>query len=248
MPPRSTRGLRADRFLVDRGYAATRAQAQSAISAGRVEANGAPVRKPSQLLASDATIGFEKPHPYVSRAALKLIAALDRFALSPAGRICLDAGASTGGFTQVLLERGAARVYAVDVGRAQLHPTLGADPRIVSLGGVNARHLSRIHVPESADAVVADLSFISLKLVLPAALHLAGRGAWLVALVKPQFEAGRAAIGKGGIVRDDRARLAAVAGIADWLPSLGWQVEGTIESPLPGKSGNREYLLAARRA
>jgi 23S rRNA (cytidine1920-2'-O)/16S rRNA (cytidine1409-2'-O)-methyltransferase len=237
---------RADLFLVEHGYAASRAEARGAIKAGRVTADGKPVTKPAQMLREGQTIVFEKAHAYVSRGALKLIAALDHFGLSPRDRVCLDIGASTGGFTQVLLERGAARVYAIDVGRGQLHETLSNDPRVKSFEGVNARNPSMDIVTEAPEAVVIDVSFISLMLVLPRALEMATPGAWLVALVKPQFEVGREHVGKGGIVRDAQAALDAAERVAEWLAAMeGWRVHGLIESPIAGGDGNREYLLAA---
>jgi len=184
----------------------------------------------------------------VSRAASKLIAALDRFRLPVAGVVALDIGASTGGFTEVLLERGAARVYAVDVGHGQLHARLAADPRIVTLEDCDARRLDRTLVPEPAGALVADVSFISLTKTLPAPLALTRPGAWLVALIKPQFEAGRAAVGKRGIVRDRAARQRAVALVRDWIAGQpGWRVLGVIASPIAGGSGNEEFLLGATR-
>jgi 23S rRNA (cytidine1920-2'-O)/16S rRNA (cytidine1409-2'-O)-methyltransferase len=240
---------RADIFLVEHGYAESRSEAQAAIRAGKVSADRKPILKPSQTIADGAAIVYEKPHPYVSRGALKLIAALDRFALSPAELICLDVGASTGGFTEVLLERGARKVYAVDVGHGQLNPKLAANPRIVSLEGVNARDLAPALITEEVDAVVADVSFIGLKLVLPAALKLARKGAWLVALVKPQFEAGRDRVGRGGLVKDNVVQEDALQGIVDWQGTQpGWSVIGTMESPVTGGDGNREFLLAARKA
>ena len=240
---------RADIFLVEHGYAESRSEAQAAIRAGKVSAEGKPILKPSQTIADGAAIVYEKPHPYVSRGALKLIAALDRFALSPAELICLDVGASTGGFTEVLLERGARKVYAVDVGHGQLNPKLAAAPRIISLEGVNARDLAPALISEEVDAVVADVSFIGLKLVLPAALKLARKGAWLVALVKPQFEAGRDRVGRGGLVKDNVVQEDALQGSVDWQGTQpGWSVIGTMESPVTGGDGNREFLLAARKA
>lgn len=240
---------RADVFLVERGFAASRAEAQAAIRAGNVRAGGKPVLKPSQAIAANAAIAYEKAHPYVSRGALKLVAALDRFDLSPAGLACIDIGASTGGFTEILLQRGARKVYAVDVGHGQLHKRLASDPRVILLEGVNARDLKPAHIPEPADCIVADVSFISLKLALSSALALARGGGWLVALVKPQFEAGRDSIAKGGIVKDEAARAAAVKGIAAWLGGQScWSVVGAIDSPLAGGDGNREFLLAARKS
>jgi 23S rRNA (cytidine1920-2'-O)/16S rRNA (cytidine1409-2'-O)-methyltransferase len=180
---------------------------------------------------------------------LKLAAALDCFELPPAGLICIDVGASTGGFTEILLERGAKKIYAVDVGHGQIHAKLAADPRVILLEGVNARDLGQALVPEEVGAVVADVSFIGLKLVLPAALKLAHQGAWLIALVKPQFEAGVGKVGKGGIVKDKSVQEEALQGIVDWLGAQsGWSVIGTMESPIAGGDGNREFLLAARKS
>lgn len=241
--------MRADVFLVEQGYAKSRSEAQAAIRAGLVHANGATVSRASQTIAANATIGYQKPHPFVSRGGVKLAAALDHFNLSPRNHICLDLGASTGGFTQVLLQRGAARVYAFDVGQGQLDAELRRDARIVARDGVNARDLEEKDLPEPVAVVTADLSFISLKLALPPVLALAAPGAWLVALVKPQFEVGRKGLGKGGIVRDPAAREAALTGVADFLTShAGWKILGQMESPVMGGDGNIEYLLAARKA
>lgn len=183
---------------------------------------------------------------WVSRGALKLIAALDAFGFDPAGRVALDIGASTGGFSQVLLARGAARVHAVDVGQGQLAPALADDPRIVRHDGINARDLRAEMLGEAPRAIVADVSFISLRLALPPALKLAGPGAWLVALVKPQFELGPTALGKGGVVRDSAAGEQAAEGIAAWLEGEGWATEPVLASPIAGGSGNREFLVGAR--
>lgn len=236
---------RADIFLVRRGFAQSRAEAQAAIVAGCVEADGVPVTKPAQKLKPGAVIRYAPAHPYVSRGGVKLAAALDRFGLSPEGLVCLDVGASTGGFTEVLLERGAARVYAVDVGHGQLHAKLGLDPRVVSRQGVNARTLDANTVPEHIGAIVADVSFISLKLALPPAFALAAPDAWAVLLVKPQFELGPNAVPDNGVVRDEAARLSALAGIEAFVKASGWSVTGTMQSPIPGGEGNREFLLAA---
>ena len=245
----SNEGLRADVFLVEHGYAKSRTEAQSAIRSGQVRINGQIVHKPSYQMAPGAIVEYIKPHPYVSRGALKLAAALDRFALSPAGLVCLDIGASTGGFTEILLERGARRVYAVDVGHGQLAAKLKRDERVVSREGVNARELNSEKVPEPPQAIVADVSFIGLRLALPPALAMAPTGAWLVALVKPQFEVGRFAVGKGGIVRDAEAQEAALHDLTNWLNGVsGWSVLGHIESPVEGGDGNREFLLAAKKA
>jgi 23S rRNA (cytidine1920-2'-O)/16S rRNA (cytidine1409-2'-O)-methyltransferase len=204
--------------------------------------------KPGQLVARDAVLAVSPgAAAYVSRGGLKLEAALDAFALEAEGRAALDIGASTGGFTDVLLGRGAAKVYAVDVGRGQLHARLGADERVVALEATDARKLDRSVVPEPVSAIVADVSFISLTLVLPAALAVAAPGAWLVALVKPQFEAGREAVGKGGVVRKEEDRQRAIARVSEFMEAQpGWTVLGVIPSPIEGGSGNREFLLAAQ--
>jgi len=245
MPDQSAR---ADLFLVSHGFAASRNEAQTAIRAGHVVADGHQVTKAAQILRAGMNIRYEPAHPYVSRGGVKLAAALDHFALSPEGRVCLDIGASTGGFTQVLLERGATRVYAIDVGHAQLHAKLRSDPRVIALDGLNARDLTVAKVPQAPQAITADVSFISLKLALPPALHLATKDAWAVLLVKPQFELGPRGVSKGGIVRDASLREAAVAEITGWMKAQAWQVVDAIDSPITGGEGNREYLLAAKRA
>ena len=192
-------------------------------------------------------VSYQPPHPYVSRGGVKLAAALDHFGLSPDIRICLDIGASTGGFTQVLLERRASRVYAVDVGHGQLHAKIKADRRVVSLEGVNARELTRAKVPESPQVIVADVSFISLKQALPSALALASRDAWAVFLVKPQFELGRWGTSRSGVVKDQGARATALAEVTEWVKAQGWTILGHMDSPIAGGDGNKEYLLAAAR-
>jgi 23S rRNA (cytidine1920-2'-O)/16S rRNA (cytidine1409-2'-O)-methyltransferase len=238
--------MRADVFLVENGFARSRSEAQDAIRSGLVRVDGVPVSKPSQTVPMGAAIEYRKPHPYVSRGGVKLAAALDHFGLSPDGRVCLDLGASTGGFTEVLLQRGAARIYAADVGHGQMDERLARDPRIVIRDGVNVRDLSSGDFADEVTAVTADLSFISLKLALPPALSLASQGAWAVLLVKPQFEVGRGAVGKGGIVRDPAARQAALTGIADFIAAQPrWRVLGAMDSPIAGGDGNVEYLLAA---
>ncbi len=237
---------RADLLLVERGFFASRARAQAAIAAGLVTAGGVPVRKASELVAADAEIAASEPHPYVSRGGVKLAAALDAFRISPEGCICLDLGASTGGFTEVLLERGAARVYAVDVGRGQLHPRILGNRRVASLESKDARALDRALIPEPIDLLVADVSFISLRLVLPAAVPLLAERAALAVLVKPQFEAGRADVHKG-IVRDEAVRRRVCREMEAFIAALGFAVEGVIPSPIEGGDGNREYLLGARR-
>ncbi len=239
---------RADLLLVERGFFDSRAKAQAAIAAGLVLADGEMVRKASQTVPVAAEIQAEPVHPYVSRGGVKLRAALDHFGLSPTGMIAADIGSSTGGFTQVLLEAGAAKVYAVDSGRDQLHASLAGHPRLVLMESTDARSLSSEMVAEPLDMIVSDVSFISLKLALPAALALARQGATFIALIKPQFEAGRKQIGKGGIVKDEAIQAAVCDDIAAWLPEIGWPVLGLAPSPILGGDGNREFLIAARRA
>jgi len=238
---------RADRLLVSLGFFESRARAQAAIDAGLVTANGAPVRKASQILASNAVLVARASHPYVSRGGVKLRHALDHFAFSASDRACLDVGASTGGFSDVLLRDGARIVYAVDTGQAQLHDSLRDHARIRLMEGFDARRLSAEQVPEPIDLTVVDVSFISLKLVLPAILPLSGTEAALVALIKPQFEVGRAKIGKGGIVRDDMLFEAVCSEIGELVQGLGWSTLGIVPSPIVGGDGNREFLIAARR-
>jgi 23S rRNA (cytidine1920-2'-O)/16S rRNA (cytidine1409-2'-O)-methyltransferase len=241
--------MRADMFLVQNGHAKSRAEAQAAIEAGTVKADGRAVSKSSQTLTPDMRIAYAPAHPYVSRGALKLVAALDHFSLSPRDRVCLDIGASTGGFTEVLLERGARQVFALDVGHGQLHARIAADPRVVSLENTNARELSLVVLGEQPEAVVADVSFISLTLALPRALAMAAKGAWLMALVKPQFEAGKANVGKGGIVRDEAMQRGALDAVVTFVSAQkGWTMLGHVDSPITGGDGNREFLIAARKA
>ena len=240
---------RADLLLAEKGHAASRTEAQAAIRAGLVKVDGEVLTKPSKTIADDAAIEYQKPHPFVSRGGVKLAAALDHFHLSAEGLNCLDIGASTGGFTEVLLAGGAARVYAVDVGHGQLHASVARDPRVIRRDGVNARDLSATHVPDAPQAIVMDVSFIGLKLVLPPALEMAESGAWLVALVKPQFEVGRLWVGKGGIVKDAEMRAEALMGIEKFIASQSrWTVIGHIESPIQGGDGNLEYLIAAQKS
>jgi 23S rRNA (cytidine1920-2'-O)/16S rRNA (cytidine1409-2'-O)-methyltransferase len=238
---------RLDRLLTERGLAATRSRAADLIRRGCVKVAGEPALKPGALVAPDAELAVApEASPYVSRAGLKLEAALAAFGFEPKGRIALDLGASTAGFTDLLIARGAAKVYAVDVGHGQLHAKLVANPKIVSLEGTDARALDRSVIGEPVAAIVADVSFISLTLVLPAALRLAAPGAWLVALVKPQFEAGREAVGKGGIVRKAEDREKAVARVRGCIEAAGWTLLGVIPSPIRGGGGNREFLIGAR--
>jgi 23S rRNA (cytidine1920-2'-O)/16S rRNA (cytidine1409-2'-O)-methyltransferase len=245
---KSGKGPRLDEVLVRRGFFASRSRARDAVERATVRVAGAVVRKPGASVAEDAAIEVDDPAgAYVSRAALKLVAGLDHFGLDPAGRIALDIGASTGGFTQVLLERGAQKVFAVDVGHGQIDPGLRADPRVIVREGLNARALGAADLDGQApDFLVSDVSFISLRLALPPALALAAPGAEAVFLVKPQFEAGRQAIGKGGILKnpEDGARVA--EDIASWLGAMsGWRSLGLHASPIEGGDGNREFLLGA---
>ena len=237
--------VRADVLLHQRGLAESRAKAQALILAGSVIAGDHRVEKPGQLIDPSTELRLKDRLPYVSRGGLKLEKALDAFGLPVAGRVCVDLGASTGGFTDVLLQRGAKRVHAVDVGYGQLHPRLRADPRVVVHERVNARELK---LPETCHAAVADLSFISLKLVLPALVAaLSDKDAWACVLVKPQFEAGRAEVGKGGVVRDAAVQQRVVREISEEMRRLGLEVKGVVESPIRGPAGNREYLVSAQK-
>ncbi|MPZ58790.1 MAG: TlyA family rRNA (cytidine-2'-O)-methyltransferase [Rhizobiales bacterium] len=237
---------RADRLLVERGLFESRARAQAAIAAGLVTADGAPVRKASDTLAADAVLNAKPEHPYVSRGGVKLASALDHFRFDPKGCVCLDVGASTGGFTDVLLSRGARRVYAVDVGHAQLHPSLRERSNVVSIERADIRTLSPAQLFDLPNFAVIDVSFISLRLVLPPALALIKGPAQLVVLIKPQFEAGREHL-KKGVVRDPQVQADVCDRIAAVVAGLGWTVIGLIPSPIAGGNGNREFLLGARR-
>lgn len=240
--------MRLDQMLVVRGLAPSRARAQDLIKRGFVSIDGAACTKPALDVKDDTLLAIAAEAPgYVSRGAEKLVAALDRFGFNASGCVALDVGASTGGFTEVLIARGADRVYAVDVGTGQLHPRLKSDPRVVSLENVDARALTANEVAEPVTAIVVDVSFISALKVLGAALRLAAPGAWLVVLVKPQFEAGRKNIGSGGIVRDEAIRREALVAVRDWTAGQpGWTVVGEMPSPILGGSGNAEFLLGAR--
>ena len=233
---------RLDVEVVRRGLAATRERAQAEIRAGNVLVNERVADKPGSRISPDSAVRLrESPLRYVSRGGLKLEAGLDAFGVSPLGRVCADLGASTGGFTDCLLQRGAARVYAIDVGYGQLAWSLRSDPRVVVMERTNARNLSSL--PEAPSLLVGDLSFISLRLVLPAVRRLLARGGEAVLLVKPQFEVGRERIGKGGLVRDEAARLDALADVEAAARSEGFTVRGQMESPIAGaKAGNREWL------
>ena len=233
---------RLDVLMVERGLAETRSQAQALILAGLVPGHA----KAGEQVDESAEIQVEPGPRFVSRGGEKLAAALDAFGFDPKCTIALDVGASTGGFSDVLIARGAAKIYAVDVGSGQLHAKLRVNPRVVALEGTDARALDRRVIGEEVTAIVADVSFISLTQALPAALKLAAPGAWLVALVKPQFEAGRAAIGKGGIVRDPAERKKAVEKVRGFVEDAGWTVVGEMVSPILGGSGNEEFLIGAR--
>ena len=241
--------VRLDRLLVARGLAESRTRAEALILAGRVRVAGHESVKPGTSVPSEAEVSVSEPeHPWVSRGGVKLAAALETFGIDPKGRVCLDLGASTGGFTDVLLSGGAAKVYAVDVGYGQLHAKLRTDPRVVLLEKVNARFLSRHEIPEPVELLVADVSFISLTLVLPAAVPLLAPGGDAVLLVKPQFEAKRGEVGRGGIVRDPQVKERAVVRVVAAAERLGLSERGTIPSPIRGADGNEEFLAAFRRA
>ncbi len=232
-----------------RGLAESRAKAKAAIEAGGVTVNGAPAKAASQAVNEDAEIGYAAAHRWVGRGALKLERALDLWPVAVEGRTVLDVGASTGGFTEVCLDRGAAKVFAVDVGFGQMHPKVAADPRVVNLERTDARELTPETIPEAPSLVVCDASFIGLSKVLPAALGLAAPDADLITLVKPQFEgAGPKDAGKKGVVKDPEAHAAAVEGVRAWLESVGWSVREVAESPITGGDGNVEFLMWARRA
>lgn len=239
--------MRLDQLLVDRGLFASREQARRAVMAGAVLVGGRRVDKPGTAVAEEAPLELAAREPFVSRGGRKLAAALDRFAVDPTGWVCLDAGASTGGFTDCLLQRGAARVYAADVGYGQLDARLRADPRVVVMERLNLRHLAQDALAEKVRLIVADLSFISLLKVAPALLPHLEPGGLFLPLIKPQFEAGRGQVGKGGIVRDEAVRQSAIARIVAGLEELGLRHERTMDSPVEGAGGNREALALLRR-
>ncbi len=237
---------RLDQLLVILSLFASRSRARDAIQRGTVTVNGKIVTKPGALFSENAKISIDDPaQDYVSRAALKLVAALDHFGLDPRGQHCLDVGASTGGFTEVLLQRGATHVTAIDVGHDQMHPRIADDPRVTNIEGLNARKLMAEDIGEPFSFVVSDVSFISLKLALAPALALAEPGARAALLVKPQFEAGRDAIGKAGLLKDPSSAPAVAAELERWFTEdMGWQSLGLIASPIAGGDGNQEFLLA----
>jgi 23S rRNA (cytidine1920-2'-O)/16S rRNA (cytidine1409-2'-O)-methyltransferase len=241
--------IRVDIMLVDRGLVESRSRAQALIMAGAVYTGTERISKPGQTLKEDAPLEVKgRDHPWVSRGGLKLDHALKQFEIDLTGKVVLDVGASTGGFTDVALHHGATKVYAVDVGHGQLAWSLRQDERVVVLEKTNARHLTDTQVPEPVDAVVCDASFIGLRTVLPASLALAAPGAVLIALIKPQFEVGKAQVGKGGVVRDPALHQEVCETIRHWLAEeAGWEVLGLTESPITGPEGNKEFLVAARR-
>jgi 23S rRNA (cytidine1920-2'-O)/16S rRNA (cytidine1409-2'-O)-methyltransferase len=239
--------LRADALLVARGLAESRAKARAAIEAGSVTADGQAVAKASELVEETAELVAEAAHPWVGRGALKLVHALDLWGIDVKGTVVLDIGASTGGFTEVCLSRGAAHVYAVDVGRGQLHPKLAGDPRITNMEGTDARAITPDAVALSPGLIVCDASFIGLAKVLPAALSLANTGATLVALIKPQFEVGPDRVGKGGLVKDSNEHARAVSDVSVFLTGSGWTVRATTQSPITGGEGQVEFLVWATR-
>lgn len=238
---------RIDQLLVEKGVFDSRAKARAAIEAGRVTVAGKRIAKPSEAVEEDGEIIAEAAHPWVGRGALKLVHALDLWPIAVEGRVALDVGASTGGFTQVMLSRGAARVFAVDVGRDQLHATLRGDPRVTDLSATDARALDAVLIPSPPRLVVSDVSFISLSKALPAALGLAEVGADLVALIKPQFEAGREHVGRGGLVKDPEVIARVEGEIVAFLEASGWSVKGLAESPIAGGEGQVERLVWAQK-
>jgi len=238
---------RIDQLLVERGVFESRSRARAAIEAGRVLVAGRLVAKPSELADDDAEIAAEAAHPWVGRGALKLVHALDLWPIAVEGRVAVDVGASTGGFTEVLLSRGAAFVFAVDVGRDQLHASLRASDRVADLSGLDARSLDQDRIDRAPSLVVSDVSFISLTKALPAALELATGGADLVALIKPQFEAGREYVGKGGLVKDPEVIERVEQEIVAFLETAGWSVRGLAESPITGGEGQVERLVWATK-
>ncbi|HMA15470.1 MAG TPA: TlyA family RNA methyltransferase [Kiloniellaceae bacterium] len=240
---------RADVALVERGLVESRAKAQALIMAGKVFAGERKLAKPGESIADDQPLELRgQDHPWVSRGGLKLAHALAQFHLDPAGLVCLDVGASTGGFTDVLLQHGAARVYAVDVGHGQLAWKLRSDARVVVLERTNARTLTTTQVPEPIDLLVCDASFIGLEVLLPAPLALTAPGASMAVLIKPQFEVGKERVGKGGVVRDSALHEEVCARIEAWVNAQShWRVEGIVESPITGPEGNKEFLLVARK-
>jgi len=242
--------MRLDQLLVERGLVESRSKAQALVMSGKVYSETKRLDKAGQQVADDIAIEIKgQEHPWVSRGGLKLVKGLEAFAIDPAGKTCLDVGASTGGFTDVLLTNGAAKVYAIDVGQGQLDWKLRQDERVVVMEKTNARYLTDEQIPEPVDMIVCDASFIGLRTVLPAAMALAASGACLIALIKPQFEVGRKRVGKKGVVRDPALHEEVCQTIRDWLEGLeGWEVFGICESPITGPEGNKEFLIGAKYA
>lgn len=242
--------IRLDLAIEQRGLLPSRARARDAILRGAVTVNGAPAQKPHQPVADDDLIVLDDPaSAYVSRAALKLVAGLDAASIDVSGRTCLDLGASTGGFTQVLLKRGARKIFSVDVGHGQLHAAVGADPRVAAMEGINARDLTPALVPEEIDLIVCDVSFVSLTKILDAPLRLCAPAADAVLLIKPQFEAGRRSVGRGGLVKDEAAIAEAIVRIVAFMDERGWREAVRLPSPIAGGDGNREIIAGfSRRA
>ena len=248
MPPAKPAKARIDQLLVERGLAESRARAQALVLAGLVFAGEVKLAKPGQTLPADAPLEVRgRDHPWVSRGGIKLAHALDHFALDPAGVVAMDIGSSTGGFTDVLLTRGAAHVFAVDSGTNQLAWKLRQDPRVTVLEQLSARLLTPEHLTQPCNWVVCDASFIALAKVLDVPLRLAAPACQLVALIKPQFEVGRGEVGKGGVVRDPALHARVCDEVKAWLEGLGWRVQGIAQRPITGPEGNVEFLIAAQR-
>ena len=245
LPPK----IRIDQALVDLGLSPTKSRAAALIMAGKVYEGTRKVLKAGEFTRTPENLHLkESDHPWVSRGGLKLCKALESFSIDPKGKIAMDVGSSTGGFTDVLLHYGASKVFAVDVGKGQLDWKLRQDTRVVVMEGVNARYLTQEQVPDLLDLIVCDASFISLKSILPSPMALAAPNAWLVALIKPQFEVGKDLVGKGGIVRDPDLHAQVVQDMVSWMSACpGWHVVGTTESPIEGAKGNKEFLLVAQR-
>ena len=239
--------MRADLYLTENGYYESRARAQAAIKAGLVKVDGKRLKKPSEKLSDLNEISAKAEHPWVSRGGLKLAYALKKFGVSPEGKTCLDVGASTGGFSDVLRQNGAARVYAVDVGHGQLHASLQDVAEIISMEGQDARTLTAAHFTAKPQLIVCDASFISCMKVLEVPLTLAAKTADLITLVKPQFEVGKSGVGRGGLVKSESLALQALSDVSAWVTAQGWHVTATCKSPIKGGSGNTEYLLHARK-
>jgi 23S rRNA (cytidine1920-2'-O)/16S rRNA (cytidine1409-2'-O)-methyltransferase len=247
--PAKAQKRRVDQLLVERGLAESRARAQALVMAGLVFAGETKIDKPGHQIAEDAELDVRgRDHPWVSRGGIKLAHAIEHFGLDPSGTVAMDIGSSTGGFSDVLLSKGADHVFAVDSGTNQLAWKLREDPRVTVLEQLSARLLTRDHIDRPCNWVVCDASFISLAKVLEVPLQLAATPCQLVALIKPQFEVGREEVGKGGVVRDAALHARVCDEVRDWIEGLGWKVEGIVESPITGPQGNVEFLISARRS